>query len=255
VSKEAVPQSEASDEALPQREASEEALPQSVAPAKKDVPQFNLFGEPVSVEDAAVPSKRESSVPNFSDLPLDTSLDMIRADIGDCQRCKLSRHRTNIVFGEGNPKANLMFVGEGPGADEDASGRPFVGRAGKLLDKIIEAINLRRDEVYIANVVKCRPPDNRTPELDEIKTCQQFLFRQIRTVNPKVVVVLGAPAFQCLFGAGQSITRSRGEWRDWNGIRVMPTFHPAYLLRSPDKKKETWDDMKKVRDYLLSLSR
>jgi uracil-DNA glycosylase len=231
------------------------------AQARQERVQFNLFGEPLpplntepsNMEETALRSKRESSIPTLSDLPLDASLDTIRAELGDCQRCKLHLRRTNIVFGEGNPAADLMFVGEGPGADEDASGQPFVGRAGKLLDKIIEAIGLKRGEVYIANVVKCRPPDNRTPERDEVETCQPFLFRQIKVIHPKVVVVLGAPALQCLFGAGQSITRSRGEWRDWNGIKVMATFHPAYLLRSPDKKKETWEDMKRVRDYLLSL--
>jgi uracil-DNA glycosylase family 4 len=184
----------------------------------------------------------------------DPSLEAIRQEIGDCVRCKLHVARTNIVFGEGNPEAKLVFVGEGPGADEDATGRPFVGRAGQLLNKIIEAIGLRREDVYICNVVKCRPPGNRTPERDEVATCEPFLFRQLAFIRPKVIVVLGLPAFQCLLKSKDSMTRSRGEWREWNGIKVMPTFHPAYLLRSPEKKRETWEDMKKVRDYLAALT-
>jgi DNA polymerase len=187
-------------------------------------------------------------------LPLiearDLSLDAIREDLGDCQRCKLCEHRRTIVFGEGNPHAKLVFVGEGPGAEEDASGRPFVGRAGQLLDKIIAAIGLKREDVYIANIVKCRPPGNRAPERDEVETCEPFLFRQIAFIRPEVIVALGSPAFQCLLRTRESITRARGEWREWNGIKVMPTFHPAFLLRSPDKKREVWEDMKKVRDYL-----
>jgi uracil-DNA glycosylase family 4 len=143
-----------------------------------------------------------------------------------------------------------VFVGEGPGADEDASGRPFVGRAGQLLDKIIVAIGLKREEVYIANIVKCRPPGNRTPERDEVETCEPFLLRQLAFIRPDVIVALGSPAFQCLLRTREPITRARGEWREWNGIKVMPTFHPAFLLRSPDKKREVWEDMKKVRDYL-----
>ena len=147
--------------------------------------------------------------------------------------------------------ADRIFIfGEGPGADEDATGRPFVGRAGQLLDKIIDAIGLKREDTYIANVVKCRPPGNRTPERDETATCEQFLFRQLAFIQPKVIVALGSPAFQCLLRTKETITRARGEWREWNGIKVMPTFHPAYLLRSPEKKREAWEDMKTVRDYL-----
>lgn len=180
----------------------------------------------------------------------DASLDAIREDIGDCRRCRLHEHRKTIVFGEGNTEARLAFVGEGPGAEEDASGRPFVGRAGQLLDKIIAAIGMKREDVYIANIVKCRPPGNRTPERDEVETCEPFLLRQLAFVRPDVIVALGSPAFQCLLKTREPITRARGQWREWNGIRVMPTFHPAFLLRSPDKKREVWEDMKKVRDYL-----
>jgi DNA polymerase len=143
-----------------------------------------------------------------------------------------------------------MFIGEGPGADEDATGRPFVGRAGQLLDKIISAIGMKREEVYIANVVKCRPPGNRTPEREEVSTCEPFLYRQIAVIRPKVIVTLGSPAFQCVLRSRDSVSRVRGEWRELDGIAVMPTFHPAYLLRSPDKKREVWEDMKKVRKYL-----
>ncbi|HWN98930.1 MAG TPA: uracil-DNA glycosylase [Blastocatellia bacterium] len=210
--------------------------------------QAALFG------DLALASEMSNSRSTGSSLPVletrDASLEAIREDIGDCRRCKLHEHRKTIVFGEGNPAAKLFFIGEGPGAEEDATGRPFVGRAGQLLDKIIAAIGLRREDVYIANVVKCRPPGNRTPERDEVDTCEQFVYRQIAFVRPKVIVALGSPAFQCLMRTRESISRARGSWRDLNGVKVMPTFHPAFLLRSPDKKREVWDDMKKVRDYL-----
>lgn len=182
----------------------------------------------------------------------DASLEDIRRDIGECTRCKLHQHRTQIVFGEGNPKAEIVFVGEAPGADEDALGRPFVGRAGQLLNKIIDAIGFKREDVYITNIVLCRPPGNRTPERDEIETCKQFLFRQLAFIRPKVIVALGSPAAQCILGIKEPITKIRGQWHEWNGIKVMPTFHPAYLLRSPDKKREAWEDMKKVRDYVRS---
>ena len=183
----------------------------------------------------------------------DDSLEKIRADLGDCQRCKLWKTRTNIVFGEGNPQAKLMIVGEAPGADEDASGRPFIGRAGQLLTKMIEAINLKREDVYIANILKSRPPDNRNPEADETKACIPFLYRQIAAIKPKLIVTLGNPATQGLLETKVGITKLRGELQDYPrlaGIKVIPTFHPAYLLRAPDKKREAWEDLKKVRDFL-----
>jgi uracil-DNA glycosylase len=186
-------------------------------------------------------------------LAADDSLEKIRADLGDCQRCKLWQTRTNIVFGEGNAHAELMFVGEAPGADEDASGRPFVGRAGQLLTKMIEAISLKREDVYIANILKSRPPDNRNPEADETKACIPFLYRQIAVVKPKLIVTLGNPATQGLLETKVGITKLRGELQDYprlSGIKVLPTFHPAYLLRSPDKKREAWEDLKKVRAFL-----
>jgi DNA polymerase len=222
-------------------------------PKKKDpVEQASLFAEIAPVTDE--PALAEAKGPLLPVLTsADPSLDAIREDLGECTRCKLHQHRTNIVFGEGNPAARLVFVGEGPGADEDATARPFVGRAGQLLDKIIAAIGLKRDDVYITNIVKCRPPANRTPERDEVATCEQFLFRQLAVIRPRVIVALGSPAFQCILRTREPITKARGQWRDWNGIKVLPTFHPAYLLRVPEKKREAWEDMKKVRDYLNSL--
>jgi DNA polymerase len=181
------------------------------------------------------------------------TLEDIRRDLGDCRRCKLYSTRTNMVFGEGSPKAELMFVGEGPGADEDATGRPFVGRAGQLLTKMIEAIDLKREDVYIANVVKSRPPGNRTPESDEVKACIPFLFRQIAAIRPKLIVALGNPAMQALLDTKIGITKMRGQFQDYHRmpeIKVLPTFHPAYLLRSPDKKREAWEDLKRVRAFL-----
>lgn len=217
-------------------------------PAEKRSGQAALFGDLGLPSEAGSPRSKGASLPVFR-AP-DESLEAIREDIGDCKRCKLHEHRKTIVFGEGNPRAKLVFIGEGPGAEEDATGRPFVGRAGQLLDKIIAAIGLKREDVYIANIVKCRPPGNRTPERDEVDTCEQFVFRQLAVIKPKVIVALGSPAFQCLMRTREPISRARGEWRELNGVKVMPTFHPAFLLRSPDKKREVWDDMKKVRDYL-----
>ncbi len=172
------------------------------------------------------------------------TLEDIRTHLGDCQRCKLCRSRTHIVFGCGNPKARLMFIGEGPGQDEDLAGEPFVGAAGQLLNRIIDAIRLRRSDVYIANVVKCRPPGNRLPEADEIETCLPFLRRQIAAIRPLFICTLGGCAAHALLGNSEPISRLRGRFLDYEGIRIMPTFHPAYLLRNPEKKREVWEDMK-----------
>jgi uracil-DNA glycosylase len=176
----------------------------------------------------------------------------VRVDIGDnCTRCKLCKlGRSQIVFGVGNPRAELMFVGEAPGQDEDLQGEPFVGRAGQLLTKIIEAIGLTRDKVYIANVIKCRPPQNRNPEPDEVATCEPFLFRQIDAIKPKVIVALGTFAAQCLLKTSDPISRMRGREFAYRGARLIPTFHPAFLLRSPERKRDVWEDMKKVRALL-----
>jgi DNA polymerase len=191
----------------------------------------------------------------FESIGSTETLEQIRDDLGECIRCKLHATRTKIVFGEGNADADLMFIGEGPGADEDATGRPFVGAAGQLLDKIIGAIGLKRDDVYIANVVKCRPPQNRKPEKDESGTCQQFLFRQIAAIRPRVIVVLGATPAEALLNIKLGITKARGQFYDYHGIPVMATFHPAYLLRDPTKKREVWEDMKQVRERLQAAGR
>jgi DNA polymerase len=230
-------------------------IPDDIETAQPSPPQFNLFGEVVSPSTSDKDVRTKTTIEQTGgllDLPNDRSLDEIRKDLGECTRCRLHQHRTHIVFGEGDPAADLVFVGEGPGADEDRTGRPFVGKAGRLLDKIIDAMGMSRGDVYICNVVKCRPPENRTPERDEAATCGPFLFRQLGFIRPKVIVALGAPALQCLTGSREGITKVRGHWQDWYGIKVMPTYHPAYLLRVPDKKKETWEDMKRVRDFILN---
>ena len=192
---------------------------------------------------APAPAKLERSTETF---------EQIHAEIGDCTRCPLHQERTHVVHTEGNRKARLMFVGEAPGADEDAQARPFVGRAGQLLTKIIEAIGLKREEVLIGNVNRCRPPGNRAPTTEEAATCKPFLLREIAVVQPEVIVVLGNTAMKNLLDTREGITRLRGTFQDYKGIKVMPTFHPAYLLRDPSKKRETWEDLKKVRDYLDS---
>jgi len=180
------------------------------------------------------------------------TFEQIWADVGACTRCPLSEGRTHIVHTEGSRKARLMFVGEAPGADEDAQARPFVGRAGQLLTKIIEAIGFKREDVLIANINRCRPPGNRAPLPDEVAACKPFLLREIASARPEVIVVLGNTAMKNLLDIKEGITRVRGQFQDYKGIKVMPTFHPAYLLRDPSKKRETWEDLKKVRDYLDS---
>lgn len=178
------------------------------------------------------------------------TLEHICTDLGDCTRCKLHRTRNKIVFGIGDPHAQLMFVGEGPGHDEDMQGLPFVGRAGKLLTQMIEAMGLQRGDVYIANVVKCRPPENRAPEKDEVEACMPFLLRQIAAIEPKVIVCLGNVATQLLLGTNRGISQFRGQWFDFRGSKLMPTYHPAYLLRNPPAKPEVWADLKKVMAFL-----
>lgn len=179
------------------------------------------------------------------------ALRIIREDLGDCTRCVLHQQgRKQIVFGVGNPQAELMFVGEGPGADEDEQGEPFVGRAGQLLNKMIEAMGLKREEVYIANVVKCRPPGNRTPERDECDTCSPFLFRQIDVIKPKAIVALGAVAAKNLLGLNDTMANMRGRWYDYRGTQLRVTYHPAFLLRDPRQKGEAWKDLQEVMKYL-----
>jgi len=216
---------------------------------------------PVSESPQPIPSafsQKPSNAALFEDAPAaaDTlpnsteTFEEIWADIGNCTRCPLYERRTHIVHTDGNRKARLMFVGEAPGADEDAQAKPFVGRAGQLLTKIIEAIGLKREEVLIGNVNRCRPPGNRPPTPEEAAMCKPFLLREIAAVQPEVIVVLGNTAMRNLLDIKQGITKVRGEFQNYHGVKVMPTFHPAYLLRDPSKKKETWEDLKKVRDYL-----
>ena len=166
--------------------------------------------------------------------------------VNACTKCRLAKTRTQAVYGVGNPNADLMFIGEAPGRDEDIQGKPFVGRAGQLLTDIIKAMQLTRDDVYIANVIKCRPPENRNPEPDELDECRPYIQRQVELIQPKVIVTLGKFALQSLTGRASAVSAARGQWMEWNGIKVMPTYHPAYLLRTPSAKKDVWADMKKV---------
>lgn len=195
----------------------------------------------------------QKDISNKSIIQQET-LPQIQADLGNCTRCKLHHSRTNIVFGEGNPNAEIMFIGEGPGETEDLQGRPFVGRAGQLLDKIIEAMGYKRADVYIANVVKSRPPNNRPPEQDEIAACSPFLFRQITAIQPKILVALGGTALKCLWGEEAKITKLRGQFIEFRGIPLMPTFHPSYLLRNPSAKKVVLEDMQNVLQRLQQMS-
>ena len=191
--------------------------------------------------------KEEQSVPESAEQH--ETLEQIRKDLGDCQRCKLGATRKKLVFGVGNPKARLVFIGEGPGADEDEKGEPFVGDAGRMLNRIITAMGLQREEVYICNVVKCRPPQNRNPEKDEIATCSPFLLRQLQSVRPEVIVALGTFAAQSVLDTKEPISKLRGRFRDFHGIPLMPTYHPSYLLRSggnSDSFWTVWDDMTQV---------
>jgi uracil-DNA glycosylase family 4 len=223
--------------------------------------QSNKIQEPPGGEEMPrklISAQEPPTSPLFGDitptLPEATeTLEDIRLDIGNCTRCPLWEGRTKIVHSEGNAEADLVFVGEAPGANEDAEGRPFVGKAGQLLNKIIEAIGMKREDVFIGNINRCRPPGNRQPTLPEAHTCRPFLLREITVVRPKIIVVLGNTATQNLLDTKVGITKLRGEFQDYYGVKVMPTFHPAYLLRDPSKKRETWEDMKKVRDELNKM--
>lgn len=203
---------------------------------------------------ATAPQKQIDSPMLIPSMPgADESLDAVRADLGDCRRCKLASTRKNLVFGSGNPHAELMFVGEAPGADEDAQGLPFVGRAGQLLTRIIESVDMKREDVFICNILKCRPPGNRNPETDEIAACEQFLFRQIAAVKPKIICALGTFGAQTLLRTTEPIGKLRGRLMEYRGVKFMATFHPAYLLRNPMEKRKVWEDMLIIRDYLESV--
>jgi uracil-DNA glycosylase len=225
----------------------------------RDMGIYDFYRRPVATEangsneEAEVMSvptlaSKNSPQPVIDDKP--GALKAIREDLGDCTRCRLHKGRTNLVFGVGNLDADIMFVGEGPGADEDAQGEPFVGRAGQLLNSMIAAMGIRRQEVYIANIVKCRPPGNRAPERDECDTCSPFLMRQIAVIQPKVIVALGAVAAKNLLAVNDSMANLRGRWYDFRGSRLIVTYHPAFLLRDPQQKKEAWKDLQMVMKYL-----
>jgi len=218
-----------------------------------------LKGIPCPVSFEVTPLKIKTDFPaeisssdHFSKHKL---LEELRREMGNCARCKLHVQRKNIVFGTGNPDARLVFVGEGPGRDEDIQGEPFVGKAGQLLTRIIEAIGLTREEVYIANIVKCRPPENRNPQPDEIKACEPFLLRQLDIIKPEIICALGSFAAQTLLMSSEKITKLRGRFHNFKGIKLMPTYHPAFLLRNPEMKKDVWEDMKLVRkEYRKDVS-
>jgi uracil-DNA glycosylase family 4 len=219
-------------------------LPKTVQKTQPTKPVLDPRPQPSKL--ASLPVASGISLFEALNKVADDSLPKILADIGDCTRCKLHRGRTKLVFGDGNPKAQLVFVGEGPGRDEDAQGLPFVGRAGKLLTQMIEAMGLQRQDVYICNVVKCRPPENRTPEKDEVQTCSPFLLRQLDAISPKVIVCLGSVAAQTLLETNRGISHFRGEWLEFRSTKLMATYHPAYLLRNPSAKGEVWKDLQKV---------
>lgn len=203
----------------------------------------------IAAPDVVVPTAPAANKPRTGQ----TGLQVLRDEIGECQRCKLAPSRTNLVYGVGNPDADLVFVGEAPGADEDAQGEPFVGKAGQLLTKMIEAMGYSRSDVYICNVLKCRPPANRNPEPDEVASCEPFLKRQLAAIRPRMIVALGKFAAQCLLRDDTPITRMRGSFRSYEGIPLMPTLHPAYLLRDPSKKKLAWEDLKAVNAALAKV--
>lgn len=223
----------------------------SEQPKNVDSPRSTAEGQGPD-ELSKQPAIRDLPIHQFTDSPKTAKshkelLDELKAEIGDCQRCKLGKTRTNLVFGVGNPDAKIVFVGEGPGRDEDLQGEPFVGRAGQLLTDIItKGMKMRREDVYICNVVKCRPPENRNPEQDEIGACERFLISQLEIIRPKIIVALGTFAVQTLLKTELPISKLRGRFHDYHGIRLMPTFHPSYLLRNPEAKKEVWEDIKMV---------
>jgi uracil-DNA glycosylase len=242
-------------------------VPLPAAVPRPSVPQLTSAAPRTSAAPAAVsppasppppPVTMKPSDPQDEDRDPDAprgaaGLQLVREELGDCKRCKLCTTRTNIVFGVGNPDADLVFVGEAPGADEDAQGEPFVGKAGQLLTKMIEAMGYARGDVYICNVLRCRPPGNRNPEPDEVASCEPFLKKQLGAIRPRMIVALGKFAVQCLLRDDTPIGRLRGNLRAYEGIPLMPTFHPAYLLRDPSKKKLAWDDLKAVNAALASV--
>jgi uracil-DNA glycosylase family 4 len=227
--------------------------PQTYSEQEASQPESKVVKES-AINSCATESPKSLSLfeDDYNQMSTNDSLEKIREDIGDCQRCKLCSTRTRIVFGSGNPEAKLVFVGEAPGADEDVQGLPFVGRAGQLLTKIIDSINLKREDVYICNVIKCRPPNNRFPEKDEISTCSPFLQRQLEVIKPRIICCLGAAAAQTILKTKSSVAWIRGRFQDYRGAKLIVTYHPAYLLRNPEAKKDVWEDMKKIKALLES---
>ncbi len=236
----------------------------------KDVKTLLEYAKSLGMKEVSIPKNAKRAAKSGKNTALKTAktqvqatpveglddameLEDVRKVIGNCTRCKLCSGRKNIVFGTGNPNADLMFIGEAPGRDEDIKGEPFVGRAGQLLTKIIEAMNFKREDVYIANIAKCRPPENRNPEPDEVAACIPFLIRQVEIIKPKVIVCLGSVATQNLLGTEEKITTMRGKFTSWQGIPVMPTYHPAFLLRNPNMKRPVWEDMQIVMKKLEKL--
>jgi len=207
---------------------------------------LDLGGRPVAQSPGFPAEAEQTTTGQPGDRETAQPLDLLRTETHNCTQCRLAGTRTNVVFGVGNPNSDLMFIGEAPGRDEDLQGEPFVGRAGQLLTDILKAMKLTREEVYIANVIKCRPPENRNPEPDELDACRPFLRRQVELIRPKVIVTLGRFALQSLLEKSYAITSVRGQWLEYNGVKVMPTYHPAYLLRNPAAKKDVWTDMKTV---------
>ncbi len=214
-------------------------IPSEPRPPAIQNPKSKIQNQTLSLFEPSAPAPREHE-----------TLEQIREDLGDCQRCQLAAGRKTIVFGQGSPHAELVFVGEGPGADEDEQGLPFVGRAGQLLNRMIQLIGMRREEVYICNVVKCRPPGNRTPERDEIETCSPFLFRQIEAIQPRLVCCLGAPAVRTLLGLKEGILKIRGRFYDYGNAKALAIVHPAYVLRNPRDEKILREDFEKIREFL-----
>jgi uracil-DNA glycosylase len=239
-------------EGLPAAATTRAAARKAAAPAAAALaPEGASSRAPATAPPPSAAPARSELLSRYPGLEKTTTLEDLTAFIGDCQRCKLAPLRTHLVFGVGNPNSDLMFVGEAPGADEDARGEPFVGRAGQLLTDIIErGMGLRRADVYICNVIKCRPPDNRNPEPDEVATCEPFLMRQIDLVQPRAIVALGTFAVQALLKVKTPISRLRGNWHQVRGVKLMPTFHPAYLLRSPGEKRLVWQDIQEVMKLL-----
>lgn len=215
-----------------------------------DIKPFHYVKDVLGVEDILCPSAATPDVAVCSPMMASNNLDEFQSTVMGCTKCRLSQQRTNIVFGEGSAEAKLMFIGEGPGFEEDQQGRPFVGKAGQLLTKMIQAMGLKREAIYIANIVKCRPPENRNPFNDEIQSCIPYVKRQIELIKPEVIICLGSVATKALLNSTQSISRMRGVFVKYNNIPVMPTFHPAYLLRNEKMKKPAWEDLQQVMTHL-----